>query len=584
MRLLLGSRLYGCFRRCVLCLGLLLAAGSVQGQDITAWVGGTVIQPAQDAEIEDATILLEGDRIAAVGPSSEVTVPDAATVREIPGKYVIPGLVDGHVHFFQSGGLYTRPDILDLRAARPYEEELSLIKERLPDTFRRYLRSGVTSVVDVGGPMWNLDVRARAETTATAPTVVTAGPLLSSVERPSLDTGDPPILQIESPEAAREEVRRQVEAGVDLIKIWYIVRGGETPAAFRPIVDATIDEAHEAGKRVAVHATELETARAAVEAGADILVHSVSDAPVDDAFVELLREDEVIYTPTLMVGERYSETFAQQLDFTTPEHRIGQKEVIGSLFDLRTLPDSLVPRGIRQRIEQAPSVPSDTTAMRNLKRLHDAGVPIAAGTDAGNIGTPHGPALFREFELMQAAGLTPQQILATATEGGAALMERDDLGRLEEGAQADLVVLDRNPLEDIMNTASIHRVIKAGEDFEPESLVPRSPEAVVRQGGNAFNARDLGGFLDAFSEEVEVYDPPNELRREGRAVLRDEYSSLFEEAPTLGVQFHDVTTVGQTAVVEETVSGLPEQDSVRQVGIYRVTDGAIDRVWLVSDN
>ncbi|PSQ87751.1 MAG: amidohydrolase, partial [Bacteroidetes bacterium QS_4_64_154] len=147
----------------------------------TALVGPTALNPADSTVIADATVVLKDDRIAAVGPSSDVTVPDDATVHEMPNKYVMPGLIDGHVHFFQSGGLYTRPDVLDLRAKRPYAEELRRIKERLPDTFRRYLRSGVTSVVDAGGPMWNLDVRARADTTAMAPTVAVAGPLISSV-------------------------------------------------------------------------------------------------------------------------------------------------------------------------------------------------------------------------------------------------------------------------------------------------------------------------------------------------------------------------------------------------------------------
>jgi len=487
----------------------------------------------------------------------------------------------GHVHFFQSGGLYTRPDAIDLRAVRPYREELRRIKERLPDTFRRYLRSGITSVVDVGGPMWNLDVRARADTTAMAPTVDVAGPLISSVSRPSLDLGDPPILKITEPEAARKEVREQVDAGVDLIKIWYIVRSNETPADYRPVVEAVVDEAHSAGKRVAVHATELETARAAVETGADILVHSVFNEPVDDAFVRLLRENDVLYTPTLMVSERYRETFAQQLDLTTAEHNIGQKDVIASLFDLRTLPDSLVPGALRKRIEQAPTIASDTVAMRNLKRLHDAGVPIAAGTDAGNIGTPHGPALFREFELMRTAGLTPREILATATAGGARLLGRDDLGQLKPGMQANLVVLNQNPFADISNASSIHRVVKEGRVYAPEQLIPRDPEAVVQQGANAFNARDLGGFLDAFAPDVKVYAHPDSLVMENRSVLRDQYASTFRTAKNLHVRIHHTAPMGQTVVLHETITGVPGSGPTEQVVLYHVSDGVLDRVWLV---
>lgn len=556
-------------------------SGEVRAQP-TALVGPTAINPADSTIIDDATLVLEGDRIETVAPSSEVEVPTNATVHEMRDAYVMPGLVDGHVHFFQSGGLYTRPDVLDLRAKRPYAEELRRIKERLPDTFRRYLRSGVTSVVDVGGPMWNIDVRAQADTTARAPTVVTAGPLISSVERPRLDEGDPPILQITSPEAAREEVREQVAAGVDLVKIWYIT-SGRSPSQYRPVVEATVDEAHAADTRVAVHATELETARAAVEAGTDILVHSVSDEAVDDAFVRLLRENDVLYTPTLMVGERYNRTFVQQLDLTLAEHRIGQKDVIGSLTDLRTLPDSLVPRGIRQRIAQAPSVSSDTTAMRNLKRLHEAGITIAAGTDAGNIGTPHGPALFYEFELMSNAGLTPREILATATDGGARLMGRDDLGQLEEGMRADLVVLDKNPLIDISHTTSIRRVVKEGRVFRPDSLVARTPEEVVLQGRNAFNAHDAEAFLDVFAEDVRIYDHPGTLTMEGKAPFAEEYRPMLESATSLHAQFRYHTTVGNTVVAHETLRGLPERgESLSQVVLYRVTDGRIDRVELVQ--
>ena len=83
----------------------------------TALVGPTAINPADSTVIEDATVLIDGDSIWTVGPSGEVVVPEAATVHRMPDKYVMPGLIDGHVHFFQSGGLYTRPDVLDLRSS-----------------------------------------------------------------------------------------------------------------------------------------------------------------------------------------------------------------------------------------------------------------------------------------------------------------------------------------------------------------------------------------------------------------------------------------------------------------------------------
>ena len=116
--------------------------------------------------------------------------------------------------------------------------------------------------------------------------------------------------------------------------------------------------------------------------------------------------------------------------------------------------------------------------MRNLKRLHHAEVPIAAGTDAGNLGTPHGTALFREFEHMQTAGLTPREILAIATAGGARLLGRVDFGQIDAGMQANLVVLNENPFADISNASSIHRVVKAGRIYTPTERTLRPPEGV----------------------------------------------------------------------------------------------------------
>src|SRR4029077_12098446 len=145
----------------------------------------------------------------------------------------------------------------------------------------RYLRCGITSVVDVGGPFWNFEVRKHANATAKAPRVAVAGPLISSVSRAALDLGDPPIVKIDTPEQAREFVRKLAAQKPDLVKIWSIVDNDHPVESFRPIARATIQESHAHNIPVAVHATEVETARASVEEGADVLVHSVVDKPVD---------------------------------------------------------------------------------------------------------------------------------------------------------------------------------------------------------------------------------------------------------------------------------------------------------------
>ncbi|PYL24123.1 MAG: amidohydrolase, partial [Verrucomicrobia bacterium] len=373
------------------------------------------------------------------------------------------------------------PDSADLNSVRPYKDEVVWVKSHLNDVFARYLRSGITSVVDVGGPFWNFEVRKAANATAKAPRVAVAGPLISSVSREKLDLGDPPIVKIDTPDQAREFVRKLAEQKPDLVKIWYIVDKDHPVDSFRPIVRATIEESHARKLRVAVHATELETARAAVEEGADVLVHSVIDKPVDDAFVKLLKDRGIILCPTLVVFERYGRTFSHQLNLTPEEKAWGNPEVIASL-DVTKIPQDKLP----DRIKNALAKPDEAlgrikktyeVALPNLKRLEDAGVTIAAGTDAGNIGTIHGPALFREFELMKEAGLTPMQILQCATANAAKLFGSDTgahIGKLDSGYFADLVILKSNPLDDIKNTSDIDSVIKAGVLYPANELVSAS--------------------------------------------------------------------------------------------------------------
>src|SRR5256886_16241027 len=246
-----------------------------------ALIGGTVINPADGKITRNATVFVDNGRITNF--AANMVMKFGGRTIDCAGKFILPGYIDTHVHFFQSGDLFTRPDIVDLTKVRPYADEIASIKRNLPDTFGRYLRSGITSVVDVGGPFWNFEVRKIANSSAKAPRVAVAGPLISSVSRPQLDLGDPPIVKIDTPDQAREFVRKLAEQKPDLVKIWYIVDNDHPVDSFRPIVRATIEESHARKLRVAVHATELETARAAVEEGADVLVHSVIDKPVDDA-------------------------------------------------------------------------------------------------------------------------------------------------------------------------------------------------------------------------------------------------------------------------------------------------------------
>ena len=462
--------------RTLLCIAVGLIALSSRAEKVSL-VGGMVINPADGKVLPNATIVINGNKIERVAMGKQ----DAAELGKqigCAGKFILPGYIDTHVHFFQSADLFTRPDGADFNSVRPYQDEVAWIKSHLDDVFARYIRCGITSVVDVGGPMWNFEVRKKANAMQKAPRVAVAGPLISSVSREKLDLGDPPIVKIDTPDQAREFVRKLAEQKPDLVKIWYIVDKDHPVDSFRPIVRAAIEESHAHKIRVAVHATELETARAAVEEGADVLVHSVTDKPVDDMFVKLLRDRHVILCPTLVVFERYGRTFSHQLNLTTEEQKWGNPEVVASL-DVTKIPQDKLPDRVKTALAD-PKAALDKinktyeVALPNLKKLEDAGVTIAAGTDAGNIGTIHGPALFREFQLMKEAGLTPMQILQCATANAAKLFggETDaHIGQIESGYFADLVVLNSNPLEDIAHASDIDAVIKNGVIYPADSIL-----------------------------------------------------------------------------------------------------------------
>jgi imidazolonepropionase-like amidohydrolase len=552
-----------------------------------AIVGATLIDPAKSQVLENSIVTIEGNRIIAVTQALTDEVPVNTRVINAHGKWLLPGYIDAHVHFFQSGGLYTRPDSLDLRAIRPYTEEVAFIKRDLADTFRRYLRCGVTSVVDLGGPFWNFTVRERANGNSLAPRVAVAGPLISSVADEPLDLGDPPIVKVTTPDEGRAAVRKQAAEKPDLIKIWYIIDKDTSIDGFRPTVRAVIDESHQLHLRVAVHATELETARAAVEEGADILVHSVVDREVDDQFVQLLKQKATILIPTIVVFERYPRCFAQQLNLLPIELEIGNPAVVGSLFDLRHLAANQIPERVKKAMADPNYVASRRQllvepALKNLKKLQDAGVKIAAGTDAGNIGTLHGPSIFREFELMAEAGLTPMQILTAATVNASKVFaENSEVGTIDPGMLADLVILRANPLVDIRNASEIETVIKDGVEYRAADLLEETPSDVVQRQVNAYNARNMEAFITTYSSDAKLFQYPNLLVASGREEIRTRYERLFSGTRPLHAQILQRISAGRTVIDQERSTGLPDARTSEGFVIYEVTDRLIRNVTLI---
>ena len=426
---------------------------------------GATIFDGTGAPVTEGVIVVQGERITAIGPRENVSLPHDAQIVDFNGHWIIPGLIDAHVHFFQSGSLYTRPDVVDLRRFWPYASEIAWIRARLPATLTRYLASGITAVVDMAGPEWVLEVRDLAKQTETAPRVAAAGQGLAPGLPPALGGEYAPGVIVRSPLEARIAVNRLAARRPDLLKIWFVPTPAMDLDKEFAWIHAAIDESHALGLRVAAHATDLELARRMARAGVDILVHSVDNEPVDQAFVDLLKQRNVIYVTTLSVSEGYREALTQDIQLSDFERRRGDPAVIASLDDLA----EHFPRYRRPK-----ALPESGTALKNLARVHAAGITVAAGSDAGNIGTLHGPALHHELKLMSEAGLSPREILVTATRNGAIAMGReDDLGTLQPGKLADILILHADPLEDIRHTRHISAVIKGGVLYRPEQLMRR---------------------------------------------------------------------------------------------------------------
>jgi imidazolonepropionase-like amidohydrolase len=538
--------------------------------------GATIIDVVGGRDIEDGVVLVDRGRIVSVGTSAEVRIPPGTRIIEAKGRYMIPGIIDAHVHFFQSGGLFTRPDAIDLRSKVPYADEVASIRAHLPDTLRAYVRGGVTGAVDMGGPNWNFEVRAKAAADPIGPHVWVAGPLLSPYQPQALVIdADPPILKTASAEDARAQARAQIAHKPDFLKFWYVT-GKDGPAGARDRLQAMVAEADKARIRVAVHATQLETARVAVAEGADVLVHSVEDKPIDDAFIAAMKQKGTVYIPTLIVNSGYGGVNAGENVINPLERIAGQPEVVKSFEAARTWQR---PEGAaKSAAYQAAKIP---VMAGNLARVFAAGIPVAMGTDAGNIGTLHVVSVAEEMGAMADAGLPARAVLASATIVPARMVGRDkDLGSIAPGKVADLVLLRDDPRRDVRAVATVDAVIRGGVPVEGAGL-PDTPEAVVQRQLEAYNRGDVEAFAATYAEDVELFDLGADPKptRSGRAALVATYGPMLARLkPQAAIASRTVTGSFVTDHERVTVNG----NILDAVAVYQVEKGLIRRVWFAQ--
>ncbi len=448
-----------------------------------ALVGATLVDGTGAPPVRDAVVLIREGKIECAGSRAACPVPAGVRVTDLAGHWITPGIVDAHVHFSQTGWADGRPDSLDARDRHPYEKVVADLA-RHPERFgRSHLCSGVTAVFDVGGYAWTLGLPAAAEPDSGMPRVAAAGPLLSTLDHWLNVPGERQFLPITDEESARAGVRYLAERGSAAVKVWYIVDDDLPVERTAPFVRAAGEAARSRNLPLIVHATGLAEAKEALRAGAKLLVHSVWDQPVDDEFLRLAKESGAVYCPTLTVGRGYLRMYeaaaSQKVPAVDDPNRCLDPVTRARVAETAQVP-SPVPAGALQSRETRVAE-RERIAAANLKRVAAAGIPVAMGTDAGNPLTLHGPSVYAEMEAMQAAGLTPVQVLTASTLGGARAMGREkDLGTVEKGKLADLLIVAGDPTADVANLRKVKYVVRGGvvrSIAELSALATAEPEA-----------------------------------------------------------------------------------------------------------
>jgi imidazolonepropionase-like amidohydrolase len=410
----------------------MLALAPAQAETI-AFTGARVIDGTGKAPIANGVVVVTDGKIVAVGTKAGTRVPAGATVIDVIGKTIMPGIVNAHGHLF-----------FDAKSAVPARTQLS-------DQLALYARYGVTTVYSLGDD--GVETVKLRDELRTAP----FGPGMARLYVSG------PVLTAKTPEEGRATVTANAARGVDIIKI-RLEGPPDAPIRTPAVYGAMIDQAHLEKLRIAVHMFTADETKGVVDAGADLLAHSIRDRDADPALIAAIKANGVGYIPTL-TRDLSVFVYESTPDFTTDPfftREAAYRAPLALLLDPEAqakVKASASAQAIKPALEQA---------KRNLKLLSDAGVQIAMGTDTGApTGRWQGYFEHLEMQMMVEAGLTPMKVIVAATGGAAKVMRIDDMvGTLRPGRQADLLVLGANPLADIRNTHSLEQVWIAGRKLD----------------------------------------------------------------------------------------------------------------------
>ena len=427
-------------------------SNGLMANDGLAIVGGRIIDGNGGTPVIDGVILVESGRIKAVGKIGDIEIPDDARIIDANGLTIMPGLIDVHVHF-------------DILGHADYNHWFATYEDRmrsdiLPSAAKAMLNAGVTSVRDLGADVSNIFwVRDQINSgKMPGPRTFIAGPFLRKTVTAFVSDTYKDTWPIESPDDARAKVRKLKAMGVDVIKTQDEALSGEELAAI-------YDEAHKQGLRVASHIYSAAGIKAALKAGLDPYdtIEHIGDgeAPAYDAeILDLIVQNKVAMAPTIIALDG----LAQIID---------NLELTDDPRWKRDLPADIY-RDVRRSyrsgdLSSHPLYKRATTdrpgRMAKLRQLADAGAIYAVSSDSGTRGNPHHDAVWKEMVLLQeATGKSNMEILGIATKTNAVILNQlDNLGTLEVGKYADIILIDGDPLLHLADMRRVKHVIKAGE-------------------------------------------------------------------------------------------------------------------------
>jgi imidazolonepropionase-like amidohydrolase len=427
---------------------------AASSKDIKLLQNFTLIDGSGRPAVADAALLITDGRIEYAGSKSGLPASaSSATSFDLGGKYVMPGVINTHGHLGNVVGLVQDPK--------------NYTRDNLTAQLDAYARYGVTTVVSMGSDQ-ELIFQVRDEQRRGRPTtarVFTAfRGFTGKAGYPTTAPGMKGVpYEVETVEQVEKAVEELAAKKVDIVKIWVDDHLGREKKIPLSLSKAIIENAHKRGLKVAAHIFYLDDAKKLIAAGLNGLAHSVRDKPVDDELIKLMKEKGAWQSAATFMREVSVYAWAKPSPML--EDAFFTRSIAADLLDTLKSKEFQAKQAANPDTKVFPKYLD--TAKKNLKKLADAGVRFAFGTDTGPPGRFSGYFEHKEMEHMVEAGLTPMQVIESFSKSSAEFIgASQDLGTLEAGHWADLVVLARNPLDDIRNTQSVDSVWIAGNKVQ----------------------------------------------------------------------------------------------------------------------